>query len=108
MKVFIIKNKVNSLFWNNSYGWQNREEATRFSKKETEAFFLPIDGEWVEEEINETYLVSYNIEVDAKNHTEAALQVEKILKDMKYRPSFVVIGSDEKEVDIDLEEILDE
>ena len=36
------------------------------------------------------YRVTYEIDVDAESPLDAALQVEKIMVDMRYRPAFTV------------------
>jgi len=50
------------------------------------------------------YLVTYDIEVDADSPLEAALEVEKVLNEMEYRPYLNVknMGTGE-EVGIDLD-----
>ena len=50
------------------------------------------------------YKVKYEIDVDADNPKEAALQVEQILNDMDYRPHLVVTDSDGNDTEIDLEQ----
>ena len=53
----------------------------------------------------EYYRVSYTIDVDAENPKDAALQVEKILNNMDYRPYLTVeCPPDGKKVSVDLEE----
>jgi hypothetical protein len=35
------------LYWNNQYGWVDRDNADIFTEEEIEKFTLPIDGTWV-------------------------------------------------------------
>jgi disulfide oxidoreductase YuzD len=51
----------------------------------------------------QTYIVKYEIDIDAESPKSAALEVEKILKDMYFRPSFIVKDSHGIETYIDLE-----
>jgi len=57
----------------------------------------------------ESYRVIYEIDVDAENHMDAALQVEEILKNMDFRPSFKVKRnqrpSDTQDIDLEMEEV---
>ena len=49
------------------------------------------------------YKVKYYIEIEAESAEEAALQVEKIMRDGQYRPHLSVIDTNNETVEIDLE-----
>ena len=49
------------------------------------------------------YAVKYEIDVEAKNAKDAALQVEQILNRMDYRPFLSICGPDGRIYGIDLE-----
>ena len=49
------------------------------------------------------YTVKYEIDINADDPKDAALQVERILKDMIYRPWLTVTDENGKSVNIDLD-----
>ena len=49
------------------------------------------------------YTVIYEIQVDGETPLEAALEVEKIMKDPIYRPAFIVEDKSGEKTVIDLE-----
>jgi len=57
----------------------------------------------------ESYRVIYEIDVDAENHLDAALQVEKIMRNPEYRPFLEVKRnqrpSDSQNIDLEMEEV---
>lgn len=48
MSIYLIKNRSNSLFWNNEFGWTNVEYAEIYTWFDIESLNLPLDGMWVE------------------------------------------------------------
>jgi len=56
------------------------------------------------------YTVSYRIDVEADTPREAALEVEKILRNGHYRPHFSIIDAQDKisEIDLENEEVSEE
>jgi hypothetical protein len=42
--MYIIRNKINGLFWSNNWDWGSRRGATGFRHTE---YNLPIDGKWI-------------------------------------------------------------
>ena len=45
--MYIISNQAKTEVWSNENGWVDADSATRFSRKETQQFSLPTDGQWV-------------------------------------------------------------
>lgn len=56
--MYLIRNENNSEdFWSNDLGWCSRESADIFCEEEKENFNLPINGEWVKDELEQVTIV---------------------------------------------------